>query len=79
MESFKSFCLRYWYFLVIILLLCLLGVLGIAGIHRFYVGKVFTGILWLITFGLLGIGTIIDLVQLLLGNFTDNVNQPLRK
>ena len=61
------------------ILLCLLGVLGIAGIHRFYVGKVFTGILWLITFGLLGLGTLIDLIQLFLGNFTDNVNQPLRK
>ena len=61
------------------IILCLIGAIGIAGIHRFYVGKIFTGLLWLITFGLLGIGTIIDLVQLLLGNFTDNVNQPLRK
>ncbi len=35
MESFKSFCLRYWYFLVIILLLCLLGVCSIFG-YKFY-------------------------------------------
>jgi len=61
------------------IILCLLGIVGIAGVHRIYVGKVFTGILWLLTFGLLGLGTLIDLIQLALGNFTDNVNQPLRK
>lgn len=34
---------------------------GAAGIHRFYLGKVGTGILWFLTFGLLGIGQIYDL------------------
>jgi TM2 domain-containing membrane protein YozV len=39
----------------------LLVFLGPFGIHRFYMGKVVTGILWLLTGGLLGIGWIYDL------------------
>jgi len=34
---------------------------GAAGIHRFYLGKFGTGILWFLTFGLLGVGQIYDL------------------
>ncbi len=39
-------------------LLCLVG---FCGIHRFYAGKWVTGIIWLLTGGLLLIGQIIDL------------------
>jgi TM2 domain-containing membrane protein YozV len=43
-------------------LLWLLGLVGVCGIHRFYLGKWGTGILWLLTGGLLFIGQLIDLV-----------------
>ena len=59
------------------LLLCIF--LGLFGIHRFYVGKIGTGLLYLFTVGLFGIGWIVDIVRILLGTFTDNVGTPLRK
>jgi TM2 domain-containing membrane protein YozV len=42
----------------------LLIFLGVLGIHRFYMGKVLTGIVWLLTGGLLGIGWLYDLCTL---------------
>jgi TM2 domain-containing membrane protein YozV len=44
--------------------------LGVFGIHRFYVGKIWTGILMLITLGGLGIWATIDLIIILVGKFT---------
>ena len=38
--------------------------IGLPGLHRFYMGKVGTGILWLCTFGLCGIGTIYDAITM---------------
>ena len=42
-------------------LLWLLCFVGFCGIHRFYTGKIITGLIWLFTGGLLLIGQIIDL------------------
>ena len=51
------------------LLLCFF--LGSLGVHRFYVGKVGTGIVMLLTLGGLGIWTLIDFVIIATGNFKD--------
>ena len=45
--------------------------LGGLGIHRFYVGKVGTGILMIITLGGLGVWILIDFIMILVGSFRD--------
>lgn len=42
----------------------LLTFLGVFGIHRFYMGKIFTGILYLLTLGLCGFGVLYDYLTL---------------
>ncbi len=59
------------------LLLCFF--LGGIGIHRFYVGKIGTGILMILTLGGLGIWTIIDFVMIAVGNFRDKQGRLLRR
>lgn len=46
-----------------LLIMTLIGFIGIAGIQRFVVGEVGMGILYLLTGGLCGIGTIVDIVN----------------
>ena len=52
------------------LILCVL--LGGLGVHRFYVGKIGTGILMLLTLGGLGIWTLIDLIVIAVQHFKDS-------
>lgn len=52
------------------LLLCFF--FGVFGAHRFYVGKVGTGIIYLFTFGGFGIGWLIDMITIACGVFRDS-------
>ncbi|MEB2282030.1 TM2 domain-containing protein [Lysinibacillus xylanilyticus] len=54
---------------IAMILLCFF--LGSLGIHRFYAGKIGTGILMIITLGGLGIWTLIDLIMIIVGKFKD--------
>lgn len=53
-------------------LLMLFSLIGLAGIQHFYLGKLGRGILWLLTFGLLGFGLVLDVFTL--PQQTKNVN-----
>ena len=46
-----------------ILLLCLLGLVGVAGVHRFVIGHIGMGILYFFTAGLCLVGTIVDAIN----------------
>ncbi|MEE9574485.1 MAG: TM2 domain-containing protein, partial [Gammaproteobacteria bacterium] len=45
--------------------------LGIFGAHRFYVGKIGTGIAQILTLGGLGIWALYDFIMIIIGKFTD--------
>ena len=51
--------------------------LGVIGIHRFYVGKVGTGVLMIVTLGGLGVWVLIDLIMILVGSFRDKETKVL--
>lgn len=47
----------------LVLITCLIGFLGVSGIHRMLVGQIGWGLLYLFTCGLCFIGTIVDLLN----------------
>ncbi|GGO72601.1 TM2 domain-containing protein [Nonomuraea cavernae] len=62
---------------LVAVLLCFF--LGALGVHRFYVGKIGTGILMIVTLGGLGVWVLIDFIMILIGKFNDKQGQPLAK
>lgn len=54
---------------LVALLLCIF--LGFWGVHRFYLGKIGTGIVWCLTFGCIYVGWIVDIIMLACGKMTD--------
>jgi len=53
--------------------------LGIFGVHRFYAGKVGTGILMVLTLGGLGFWAMIDFVMIVCGSFKDGQGLPIKR
>jgi TM2 domain-containing membrane protein YozV len=51
--------------------------LGWSGAHRYYVGKIGTGILMLFTGGVFGVLWLIDIIMIVLGGFTDEAGNKL--
>ena len=50
---------------------------GVLGVHRFYVGKISTGVLMLITLGGLGVWFLVDLLLVVTGQFTNKDGQKI--
>ena len=48
-----------------------LGFVGLCGMHRLYVGRIWSALLQLITLGGLGVWQVVDMVRIILGRFTD--------
>ena len=59
--------------------LILVILLGWMGAHRYYVGRLRTGILYTCTLGFFFIGAILDFIAIITGGFKDNVGAPLRR
>ena len=53
--------------------------LGTLGVHRFYTGRIITGILQLLTFGGFGIWVLVDLVMIYADSFKDDMNMLLTR
>jgi hypothetical protein len=68
---------RLWALLLAIPGFIPIPIIPLAGLQRFYVGKIGTGILWFVTGGLFGIGQLIDVILICVGQFKDRYGLPL--
>lgn len=50
---------------------------GVIGVHRFYVGKIGSGVAMIFTLGGLGIWTLVDIIMIAAGSFTDIDGRPV--
>lgn len=60
---------------LVALLFCIF--LGMLGVHRFYLGKIGTGVIWLLSAGCFGIGWIIDIILIACGKMNDINGHPV--
>lgn len=65
-----SRCSRWFAFVLCVLF-------GVFGVHRFYTGKIGTGLLYLCTGGFFGIGYVMDIFSILFGWYRDGLGLPL--
>ena len=61
---------------VLVATLCFL--LGVFGVHRFYCGKIISGVLMVLTIGGLGIWALVDFVIVCFGEFTDSQRRKIK-
>ncbi|MEH2044931.1 TM2 domain-containing protein [Nostoc sp.] len=62
--------------LLVSYILCAVGFMGVGGLHRFYNGRIVTGLFWLLTGGVFGIGQFVDLF--FIPNIVDEYQHNLR-
>lgn len=73
-ESNSSLSSKDW---LATLLLCFF--LGVFGAHRFYVGKIGSAILMLLTIGGFGIWTLVDLILIICSDFKDRDGKVIKR
>jgi TM2 domain-containing membrane protein YozV len=62
---------------MLLLILALIGLFGVAGVHRFFVGQIGMGLLYFFTAGLCLIGTIVDMINY--KNFSFEYNRKIAR
>ena len=60
---------------IVTLILCIF--FGWAGLHRFYSGNIITALIYMFSFGLLGVGVLLDLLYIIAGTYRDANGVPL--